>query len=187
MTWDVLNVDFDHVVHDLEWDGDSGLENLWGLYYKFPDAQFIQSFKPLSTTKEYMVTDAHPITDDATTAATTFSSSMTSLIPGTTTSSSTDALIEYNQDFQNALEKHRDNTLCLIRKSALHGKPAIPTKMIGKIREANLATMTFINKEASCHGGKELSMRKMKELGAQAEKEATAMFAAETKQISAME
>ena len=95
------------------------------------------------------------------------------LTPGTTTSSSTDALMEYNQDFQNALRKHRDDILCLIRKSALHGKPAIPTKMIGKIREANLATMALINKEASRHGGKELLLRKMKELGAQAEKEAT--------------
>jgi hypothetical protein len=47
--------------------------------------------------------------------------------------------------------------------------------------------MTLINKEASHHGGKELSLRKMKELGTQAEKEATAMFAAETKQISTME
>ena len=180
-------MDFDYVVHDLEWEGDDGLENLWGLYYKFPDAQFIQSFKSLSTTKECMVLDAHPISDDATTAATTFSSSMTSLTPGTTTSSSTDALIEYNQDFQSALEKHRDDILCLIRKSASHGKPAIPTKMIGKIREANLATMTLINKEASRHGGKELSMRKMKELGAQAEKEATALFAAEMKQRSTLE
>ena len=142
-TWDVLNVDFDHVVHDLEWEGDDGLENLWGLYYKFPDAQFMQSFRSLSTTKECMVLDAHPISDDATTAATTFSSSMTSLTPGTTTSSSTDALIEYNQDFQNALAKHRDDILCLIRKSASHG---IPTIMIGKIHEANLATMTLINK-----------------------------------------
>jgi len=46
-------VDFDQMVHDLEWEGDGGLENLWGLYYKFPEAQFIQSFKSLSTTKEY--------------------------------------------------------------------------------------------------------------------------------------
>jgi len=181
-TWDVLNVDFEHMVHDLEWEGDNGLENLWGLYYKFPDAQFLQSFKSLSTTKESMVLAAHPISDDATTAATTFSSSMTSLTPGTTTTSttSTDALIAYNQDFQNALVKHRDDILCLIRKSATHGKPAIPTKMIGKIREANLATMTLINKEVSRHGGKELSLRKMKELGTQAEKDATAMFEAET-------
>ena len=136
-----------------------------------------------------MVLDAHPISGDATTAATTFFPSMTSLTPGTTTSSSTstDTLIEYNQDFQNALVKHRDNILCLIRKSATHGKPAIPTKMIGKIRKANLATMTLINKEVSRHGGKELSLRKMKELGTQAEKEATAMFAAETNQKSTME
>jgi hypothetical protein len=156
-TWDVLNEDFDHMIHDLEWEGDNGLENLWGLYYKFPDAQFLQSYKSCSTTKECLVLAAHPISDDATTAATTYSSSMTSLTPGTNTASSTstDVLIAYNQDFQNALEKHRDDILCLIRKSAIHGKPAIPTKMIGKIREANLATMTHINKEVSRHGGKE--------------------------------
>jgi len=59
--------------------------------------------------------------------------------------------------------------------------------MISKVREANLATMTLINKEASRHGGKEISIRKMKELGARAEKEATAIFAAETKQIHTME
>ena len=188
-TWDVLNVDFEHMVHDLEWEGDNGLENLWGLYYKFPDAQFLQSFKSLYTTKECMMLAAHPSSDDATTAATTYSSSMTSLTPGTTTAStaSTDVLIAFNQDFQNALAKHRYDILCLIRKSATHGKPAIPTKMIGKIREANLATMTLINKEVSRHGGKELSLRKMKELGTQAEKEATAMFATETEFKSAME
>ncbi len=114
---------------------------------------------------------------------------MTSLTPGTTTAStaSTDVLIAFNQDFQNALAKHRDDILCLIRKSATHGKPAIPTKMIGKIREANLATMTLINTEVSRHGGKELSLRKMKELGTQAEKEATAMFATETELKSTME
>jgi hypothetical protein len=173
--------------HSISDDATTAAINLWGLYYKFLDAQFIQSFKSPSTTKECMVLDAHPISDDATTAATTFSSSMTSLTPGTSTTSSTDALIEYNQDFQNALVKHRDDILSLIRKSALHGKPAIPTKMIGKIREANLATMTLNNKEASRHGGKELSVRKMKELGAQAEKEATKLFSAETKQIHTME
>jgi hypothetical protein len=47
--------------------------------------------------------------------------------------------------------------------------------------------MTLINMEASHHGGKKLSMRKIKELGAQAEKKATAMFVAETKQISMIE
>ena len=118
-TWDVLDVDFEHMVHDLEWEGDNGLENLWGLYYKFPDAQFLQSYKSRSTPKESIRFASHPISDDATTAATTYSSSMTSLTPGTTTAStaSTDVLIAFNQDFQNALAKHRDDILCLIRNA----------------------------------------------------------------------
>ena len=191
-------MDFDQTVHDIEWEGDDSLENLWGLYYKYPDAQFIRSFKSLSKTKEGVVLDegnmkgqgghtSNPVSDDATTAATTFSSSITSITPGTADSSSMDALIEYNYDFQSALEKHRDDILCLIRKSATFGKPAIPTKMVGTIRESNLATMKRINKEVSRHGGKELTMRKVKELGAQAEKEATALFAAEMEQTNKME
>jgi hypothetical protein len=172
-----------------------------GGYYKCPDAQFIRSFKSLPTTNETLVLDeenmkgkgghiahrSHPISDDITTAASTFSSSITSLsTPGTTDSSSTDALITFNSDFQNALEKHREDILCLIRKGATSGKPAIPTKMIGS-REASLANMKRFNKEASRHGGKELTTRKMKELGAQAEKEATAHFAAEMEQTNKME
>jgi hypothetical protein len=51
--------------------------------------------------------------------------------------------------------------VCLIRKSVTYGKPAIPTIMIGKVRKANLATMTLISKDASHHGVKEQSMRKM--------------------------
>jgi hypothetical protein len=131
---------------------------------------------------------SRPNLDDATTAATTFSSSMLSLTPGTTASSSTDALIKYNADFQNALEKHHKDILRLIRNcAATSGRPAIPTKMISKVREANLATMKSINKKASRHGGKEITAKKIKELGAQAEKEAVAMFDAETKQNSTME
>jgi hypothetical protein len=59
--------------------------------------------------------------------------------------------------------------------------------MIGKVREANLATMKSINKETSRHGRKELSTKKMKELGAQAEKEATAIFVAKTDQNNKIE
>jgi hypothetical protein len=47
--------------------------------------------------------------------------------------------------------------------------------------------MKSINKEASRHGRKELTMKKMKELGAQAEKEATAIFVAERDQKNKME
>jgi hypothetical protein len=129
----------------------------------------------------------HSISDNATTTASTYSSSITSLTPGTTASLSTDALIKYDADFQNALEKHWEDILCLIRKCATSGKPAVLTKMISKVREENLATMKRINKEASCHGGKELTTKKMKELGAQAQKEAKAIFVTETDQNSKME
>jgi hypothetical protein len=96
--------------------------------------------------------------------------------------------MKYNADFQNALEKHRKDILCLIRNcAAASGKPAIPAKMIGKVREANLATMKSINKRLSRHGGKEMTTKKIKELGAQAEKEAVSMFDAETKKRDMME
>jgi hypothetical protein len=207
----VFNIDLNQTVHDLEWEGDKGLANLWGLYYKCPDTQFMRTFKLNGATgaasapgerkmkdSAKITEDVHqeyhephcsrPNSDDATTAATTFSSSITSLTPGTTASSSMDALIKYNADFQNALEKHCEDILCLIRNcAATSGRPAIATKMIGKVREANLATMKSINKKASHHGGKEITTKKIKELGAQAEKEAVAMFDAKTKQNSTME
>jgi hypothetical protein len=129
----------------------------------------------------------HPISDKATTVASTFSSLITSLTPGTTASSSTDALIKYNADFQKALEKHQEDILCLIRKCTISGTPAIPTKMIGKVWEATLAKMKSVNKEAMHHRGKELTTKKMKKLGAQAEKEAKAIFVAKTDQNSKME
>ncbi len=155
---------------------------MWGLYYKCPNAQYIQSFKSnckttatpglnegkMKTTIKatndglqgcHELHCPHPISDDATTTASTFSSSITSLTPGTTASSSMDALIKYNADFPNALEKHREDILCLIRKCATSGKPAIPTKMIGKVWEANLATMKRSHKEALLHGGKELTKK----------------------------
>ena len=47
--------------------------------------------------------------------------------------------------------------------------------------------MKRINKEALLHGGKELTTKKMKELGAQAEKEAKAIFVTKTNQNGKME
>jgi hypothetical protein len=143
-TWDVFDVNFERTVHNLEWNGDEGLENLWGLYYKCPNAQFIRLFKSncktsatpgldegkmKSTIKAtgnglqgcHKLHHPHPISDYATTAASTFSSSITSLTPGTTALLSMDALIKYNANFQNALEKHWEDILCLIGKCATSG------------------------------------------------------------------
>jgi hypothetical protein len=84
------------------WDGDGGLGNIWGIYYKCPDVEFIQciwmsqmnaavwkgfagslgnasSGLPVETTIPQAL-------DDATATATTVSSSISSLTLGTLTS-----------------------------------------------------------------------------------------------------
>jgi hypothetical protein len=47
--------------------------------------------------------------------------------------------------------------------------------------------MKSINKKASQHGGKEKTTKKIKDLGAQAEREAVGMFDSEKKKNSMME
>ncbi len=41
-SWELFDADFDNLGHVLEWDGDEGLGNLWGLYYRFPDDDSIK-------------------------------------------------------------------------------------------------------------------------------------------------
>jgi hypothetical protein len=104
-TWDIFDVEFDQTLHKLDWSGDEGLKNLWGLYFKYPDAQFIKSYQVIcaNTTpqechggkmKDRSPNAAlaecpehhlhHSILVDATTTATTFSLLITSacLTPG---------------------------------------------------------------------------------------------------------
>jgi hypothetical protein len=38
----VFDEDFNKIGHELDWNGDEGLKNLWGRYYRCPDAEFIQ-------------------------------------------------------------------------------------------------------------------------------------------------
>jgi hypothetical protein len=188
-SWEVFDIDLNQMANGIEWEGDEGLDNLWGLYYKCPDDLYMRTFKSKEAScqdsavsdkmTEHSPKEQH-FSDDATTAATTVSSSITSLTPRTVDSSPADLLMKCNVDFQNALEKHREDILCLIRKcAATSGKPAIPEKMIGKVREANLATMKSINKKSLWHGGREITIKEIKKLGAQAKKEALIMFDAE--------
>jgi hypothetical protein len=41
-SWELFDADFDELGHVLEWEGDKGLGNLWGLYYRFPDDDSIK-------------------------------------------------------------------------------------------------------------------------------------------------
>jgi hypothetical protein len=131
----------------------------------------------------------HPILDDAMTTATTFSLLITSacLTPGTSSSSTTDALIKYNAKFQDALTKNQGDILCLLNNCASSGTPEILTKMINKVQTANLEKMKKVNQEASRNGGKKLSTNKLKELGAQAEKAAKVQYVANCHSNNAME
>ncbi len=43
-SWELFYAEFDELSHVLEWDGNEGLGNLWGLYYWFLNADSIKSF-----------------------------------------------------------------------------------------------------------------------------------------------
>jgi hypothetical protein len=41
----VFDEDFSKIGPELDWNGDEGLKNLWGIYYGCPDAEFIQKIQ----------------------------------------------------------------------------------------------------------------------------------------------
>ncbi len=51
------------------------------------------------------------------------------------------SLGKHNDDLQEALGKHWDNVLCLLRAGTATSKNAIPWKMLLKIRGVNMTTM----------------------------------------------
>jgi hypothetical protein len=88
------------------------------------------------------------------------------------------ALSKCNADLQTALDKHRDNVLCLLRTKTPTSQNAIPKKMLLKIRAVNMITMVQINDLIARAGGKELSLLRLKELGGQAERKARELYKA---------
>jgi hypothetical protein len=88
------------------------------------------------------------------------------------------ALSECNADLQAALDKHRDDVLCLVRTKTPTSQNSIPPKMLLKIQAMNMITMVQINDLIAPAGGKELSLLRLKELGGQAEHEARELYKA---------
>jgi hypothetical protein len=82
-------------------------------------------------------------------------------------------------DLQAALDKQRDNVLCLLWTSTMAGQNMIPKKMLTKVREANMTTMTQVNTLIARAGGKELSTWRLKELGSIAKHGAMELYDAE--------
>jgi hypothetical protein len=95
----LFDVDFVDVCDEFVWDGDGGLRNMWGIYYKCPDAEFIQCIQmsqmdavawkgfagSLGNASSGLPaeTTIPQAPDDATATATMAPSSISSLTPGT--------------------------------------------------------------------------------------------------------
>jgi hypothetical protein len=125
--------------------------------------------------------------DNATATVTTVSSSISSLSPRTLTSGVMQALSKHSDELQAALDKHWEDTLCLLRTSPASRKPTVPPKMLHKFRAANVKTMTKANSLTGRAGGGEFSTRKLKELSRNAEKEAMEHYEGEFAAWNAMD
>ncbi len=90
-------------------------------------------------------------------------------------------------DLQAALDKHQDGVLRLLRMGTMAGQNIIPKKMLTKVHEANMTTMTQVNTLIAHAGGKELSTRRLKKLGSVAKHAAIELYNAKVVEQNAME
>jgi hypothetical protein len=93
----------------------------------------------------------------------------------------------HGADLQATLDKHWDNVLCLLRMGTTAGQNMIPKKMLTRVRIANMTTMTQINTLIAHAGGKELSTRRLKELGSIAKHAAMELYKSKVVERSAIE
>ena len=87
----------------------------------------------------------------------------------------------HEAEFQAAMDKHRDETLRLLKLSAAKGEACVPTNMMIDTRNMFLVAMTTIN--LSTHsGGKKLFEHDLTSLLAKAERDAIVLFSEELRQ-----
>jgi hypothetical protein len=193
-TWEVFDIDFGEVGSNLEWDGDDGLGKLWGLYYKCPNMEYILRVKAALRNGF-----------DTTATARTTSLSVTNPTLKTLKSYATRSTIgpqnkkeaaivhgehglgHHSATLQDALEKHQEDILRLLCTGSNSEQSVIPQKMLQKIQEANMSNMSKINLRITRAEGKELSTRKLKELGCNAAKTAKAIYEKEVDALNAMD
>ncbi len=105
--------------------------------------------------------------------AATATSSIVSLVDNKNpTLSSSWATDEYESNLLAAITKHREDILQLFWAGTGSGKSTIPTKMLRKVRAANMTSMTQANSLIARAGGTKLSSKRLKELGSNAKLEA---------------
>jgi hypothetical protein len=96
-------------------------------------------------------------------------------------------LCMHGADLQATLDKHQDNVLHQLWTGTAAGQNMIPKKMLTKVREANMTTMTQINTLIARAGSKELSTWRLKEVGSTAKHTAMELYNAEVAEQNAME
>jgi hypothetical protein len=83
---------------------------------------------------------------------------------------------ENESEFQAAMNKHRDDTLRLLKLSAVKGESCVPTNVMTDARNASLVAMKTVNLLIHGAGGKMLTKRDLKNLLAKAEQNATVLY-----------
>ncbi len=214
--------DFSKIVPKLDWNGDEGIKNLWGRYYRCPDVEFIQRAQAVhmqqdpsnlrvmhrralagSLDKQFAeCLEKSPNTNnnkhESLAVATASSTSLIRLASRNLASSDADASGTRNNDLQSflsmhgadlyaALDKHWDDVLHLLQMGTMAGQNMIPKKMLTKVCEANMTTMTQINTLIAHTGGKELSTQRLKELGSIAKHTAMELYDAKVAKQNAKE
>ena len=177
----------------MEWDGNDGLQKMWDQYYMCPNPtciRFLQAMRDATTriTPKTMpcwaphapydkVPNGGLVQEDANTTDTACNSTLLSGNRAANISHMKDIIMllaqhECHTDLQVALDKHRDDVLCLLQTKSPANQGVIPPKLLTKIRAMNMVTMVHINDSISRAGGKALTVMKLKELGSKAEREA---------------
>ncbi len=85
-------------------------------------------------------------------------------------------------DFQAFVDNHRDETLRLLKLSAMKCESCVPTNVMTDTRNASLAAMTTVNQLIHGAGGKKLTASDLTNLMAKAEQDAIVLYTQEIRQ-----
>ena len=85
-------------------------------------------------------------------------------------------------DFQAFVDNHRDETLRILKLSAMKCKSCVPMNVMTDTRNASLAAMTTVNQLIHSAGGKKLTASDLTNLVAKAEQDAIVLYTQDIRQ-----
>ncbi len=153
----------------MDWDGNDGLRNMWDRYYRCPDPAYIQSLQATRTMPDDGLVRGAPIGTVITCNPNFQKGDDSANISHTDDIIMSPAQHRCQVDLQVVLDKHCNDSLCLLWTKSHSGQGTIPQHMLTKIRKVNMGSIVKINDQFSQAGGKVLTVMKLKELGSKAE------------------